>query len=146
MSQPWTPSFVYGTTTLALSLPMLPPTYPVSSVGGRRVSAAGVPAAYRVRTDRLLGVTLRFYEHEWPEVEAMILAAQLAIPVTFRPDRHGLVDTREFEVYLETPAAGATWEPVRDPQFLDAFRLDTTWRRVDGGGWDFEWDGDPRES
>src|SRR5690606_5490544 len=61
-------------------------------------------------------------------------------------DRHGLVDTREFEVYLETPAAGATWEPVRDPQFPDALRLDTTWRRVDARGWALEWDGDPRES
>src|SRR5690606_29003619 len=65
----WRPQIEWDGHLFRLSLPCRP-WVPISrGVGGSERSAAGVPAAYEIRRDRILRVTLRVYEDEWEQVE-----------------------------------------------------------------------------
>src|SRR5690606_21490902 len=101
---------------------------PVSrGVGGSETSAAGIPAAYEVRRDRLLRVTLRAFEWEWQQVEAWLAWAQR----TARTSRVRLDRDRpetEYTVYVAGPAMGAEIAPRRSAEFEAAMEIDVELR------------------
>ena len=95
--------------------------------GGSDVSAAGVPAAFEIRRDNLLRLTLRFPEHEWDDVERVVRHLQLAGSATFYPDQD---DTSiAYTVYGESPAMGSEIRPRRS-DFPRVLELDVTVRRT----------------
>lgn len=127
MSLPWTPDIEWDTYLLRLSLPCRPWTPVSRGVGGSETSAAGIPAAYEVRRDRLLRVTLRFFEWEWQQVEAWLEWAQR----TARTSRVRLDRDRpetEYTVYIEAPAMGAEIAPRRSAEFEAAMEIDVELR------------------
>jgi hypothetical protein len=134
---PWTPGFGYLAAELRLSLPMRPWRHVSPTVGGRRVSATGIPAAYMVRRDAVLEVTIRCYEHEWPAVLAMIAYGQAAGVLTFTPDL--AVPGVSREVYLDAPEMGEDVAPERDPDYLDVLTITLRLRAVDGEPWDLRY-------
>ena len=127
---PWMPEIVWGDHGEQLLRPALPcrPWVTVSrGIGGSETSAAGIPAAYEVRRDRLARVTLRFFEWEWQQAEAWIEWAQrTARTFAFRFDRDH--SETEYTVYLESPAMGAEIAPRRSAEFEAAMEIDVELR------------------
>ena len=134
---PWRSRFTYGTggdiVNWETTLPTRPWTPVVPTVGGSRTAAGGLPAAYVVRRDYNLRLPLRVYETELPEVHGLIRWGQWAESFLWLPDadRWGT----SFEVYLESPLAGESWEPVRDPTFGRVFEVDLVLRNVGTFPW-----------
>ena len=112
----WCPQIEWDGHLLRLSLPCRP-WVPVSrGIGGSEVSAAGVPAAYEIRRDRIQRVTLRVLEDEWEQVEAWLEWAQrTALPFRWRFDQDNAAT--EYDVYLDAPAMGDPIEPQRSADF-----------------------------
>jgi len=124
---PWTPDITYDVYYLRLSLPCRPWVTASRGIGGVEVSAAGVPAAYEVRRDQLVRVTLRFHEWEWEQVAHWIEWAQrTAQPFRFRFDRDH--SETEYTVYLESPAMGDDVVPRRSTEFPEAMEIDVELR------------------
>jgi hypothetical protein len=126
----WCPQIEWDVYMLRFRLPMRP-QQPVSrGIGGSEKSAAGVVAAYEVRRERLLRVTLRFYEWEQQQVEAWLEWAQ-ANGQTFTV----LLDQNDpataVTCYLEAPAMGDDIAPRRSAEFLEAMELDVELRYAD---------------
>lgn len=128
----WRPRIVYGTddTELELGLPQGYWSYADETIGGRDISATGVPAAYEVRRDGLLDVQLRFYESEWAAVHAWLSWAQHSLAFDWYEDAEATPLPRS--VYLHTPAMGERIAPQRDPETGVFFTLPITLRSVDG--------------
>lgn len=114
MTLPWCPRFVYGATTVNLSLPMLPPTPADFSDGGMEFSAAGVPSGYTVRNHSELEIVLRVTEAEYPTIRTMIRALQNGLSFTFRPDQG--VAGEQYTCYLVAPVAGDRIEARRSDE------------------------------
>ena len=57
--------------------------------GGSDLSAAGVPAAFVIRQDNLLYITIRFPVSEWDNVERFVRHGQGGGTLTFYPDATG---------------------------------------------------------
>lgn len=118
------PRFVYGTGgDLRLSLPSQPRDYTLVGVGGDIESDAGVRTAFIVRRDKLWTITLRFYESEWPNVQAFISAVQPGDLFTYYPDTAILTS---HQVRLVEPAIGRTYDVTPDPNFPIVFMLTIT--------------------
>jgi len=131
MALPLRPRFVYtgavsGAQDVTLSLPQRPWDYASRGVGGSDVSGSGVPAAFEVRRDYFLHLTLRFTEAEWESVERLVRHFQRAGSATFYPDASAL-DT--IVVYGDSPAMGEEIRPRRsdEPSTLE---IDITVRRT----------------
>lgn len=143
MALAWRPRFVVNGLDYSFSFPMRPPDFPVGGVGGSDTSAAGFPASYGVRDDYLLDVRLRFFESERADVEALILEMQKHFTtIAFYPDQD--VGTSQA-CYLEAPARGSRWQPVRDVSYPKAFELTITLRSI-VGAWSIEYFEDVLES
>jgi hypothetical protein len=99
------------------------------TTGGRRIASAGLPASYVVRRDAVLDVQLRFTEDEWPDLLAVIAAGQSDAVLTFYPDAE---ESTTFQVYLDAPASGDTFQPVRDSAFPRMLTVTLTLRGVSG--------------
>lgn len=129
-----TPKFVYGATptTLALTIAQRPWSPSSQAVGGAELGAP-TPAAYVVRRDELLDVTLRFHESEWAAVRAWLVWAQ-ALPNTFDyfPD---LYLSAFHTCYLVSPVMGEPIRPVREETF-GVYEIGLQFRKVDGTAWD----------
>jgi len=112
----WCPQIEWDGHLLRLSLPCRP-WVPISrGVGGSEVSAAGVPAAYEIRRDRIQRITLRVYEDEWEQVEQWLEWAQrTALPFRWRFDQDD--PSTAVTCYLEAPAMGDPIEPQRSADF-----------------------------
>ena len=111
------------------------------TVGGSRTAASGTPAAYVVRRDYNLRLTLRLYETELPYLGEVIRWGQLAESFLWIPDANEPA-TRHW-VYLEGPLAGESWEPLRDATYGKVFAIDLLLRRLSGGPWDLNFYPDP---
>lgn len=123
--------FQFGTNTFTCSLPARPWTPGDSTVGGTKVSAAGVPASYVVRRDALLDVPLRFDESEYELLLAMVAWGQGGLPITWTPDAEdGALGS--FDVYLEAPAPGTSWKPTRAADYARMFEFTITLRAQAG--------------
>lgn len=132
MSLSWRPSFVYGSsaTLWEASWPMAPPNPVDATIGGRDIAAAGIPAAYRVCQYDLLDVVLRFFEYEWPQVQAFIRDAQeSAAPFAFYPDQ--LDAGHVYNCYLQSPVMGEDVRPRRG-EFFGSMELSIQLRSVSG--------------
>ncbi|HLS34552.1 MAG TPA: hypothetical protein VK039_13270 [Brevibacterium sp.] len=125
---PWRPEIEYGHTILRLSLPCRPWIATSRGIGGSEMSAAGVPAAYQVRRDQLMRLTLRYYEWEWGQLDRWIEYAQLGGVSVLRTDQ-GRPEVA-YPVYLDAPAMGETAEPRRSPEFPAAMEIDVEVRHV----------------
>src|SRR5690606_34156674 len=118
----WRPQIEWGGNLLRLALPCRPWTPVSRGIGGSEVSAAGVPAAYEIRRDRIQRVTLRVLEDEWEQVEAWLEWAQrTALPFRWRFDQDA--PSTEYDVYLDAPAMGDGIAPVRSAEFPEAMEL-----------------------
>lgn len=130
------PKIVWNGNTLQLRLPCLPWAPVSNGIGGRDVSASGVPVAYQVRRDQMCQITLRFFEAEWANVGAWLEWAQsTAGSFTFRLD--GNDPTSQHTCYLETPAMGAEILPARDGSNIGAYTLDVRIRDTTGTRFDY---------
>ena len=91
------PRWVYNdgsAVDFTMSLPQRAWDFGKRQVGGSDVSAAGVPAAFVIRQDNLLYITLRFPVSEWDDVERRIPDEHVVyVSVTpTRMDRRSLVE------------------------------------------------------
>lgn len=98
-----------------------------STIGGRRVSGAGVPVSYLVRRDSLSVITLRVMEDEWDDCLAFLQFGQTSASFLWYPDAD---EATTHEVYLEAPAMGERIEPTRDAQYPRMFEIPITLRGV----------------
>jgi len=123
----WCPQIEWDVHLLRLALPCRPWTPVSRGVGGSERSAAGVVAAYEVRRDRLLRVTLRCFEWEWQQVEAWLEWAQTTgqtFTVLLDQDDPSTAVT----CYLEAPAMGDEIAPRRSAGFEAAMEIDVELR------------------
>lgn len=137
----WRSRFVYGVagseTDWSTIRPVRSWTNPTATVGGSRTSASGTPAAYVARRDYNLRLTLRLYESELPDLQALIEWGQAAESFTWYPDANDTATS--FEVYLESPLAGDEWEEARLDEFPRVVEVTIVLRRVDGYAWGLEY-------
>ena len=135
---PWRPRFIWGTAgsevNWRLRLPMLPWAVEAPTIGGSRTAAGGIPAAYVVRRDDNLVLTLRLYETEVRLARALVAWGQSSEPFSFYPDRENTAVL--YTVYLEAPLAGDAFQPVRVGGFPKLFEVSLTVRRTSFGNWD----------
>lgn len=111
------------------------PTWPAQSflpesgggVGSRHISAAGIPASYQVRRDKLAHIVLRLLEDEWPDFDDLINFGQSSQSFLWYPDA---AEASSFLVYLESPAAGQSIKPVPDGQYPRVWQVTITVRGV----------------
>ena len=124
------PKWVYndgGAVTYTMALSQRPWNYGKRQVGGSDVSAAGVPAAFTIRQENFLYVTIRFPVSEWASGERLVRHGQAAGTITFYPDQsEGTTHT----VYLDEPRMGEVIQPRRNPQDQRTLELDLTLRRT----------------
>lgn len=134
---PWRSRFIYGTggdvVDWQTELPARPWTPVTATIGGSRTAASGTPAAYVVRRDENIRLSLRVYETELPDVAALIAWGQEAETILWLPDANDT--TESYFVYLEGPLAGETWEPVRDASYPKVFTVDLVFRLTVPGPW-----------
>lgn len=119
-----------GPTTLAFSLPArnwVPLRVGIGA--GREESAAGVVSTWATRTDRLLSITQRFMESEWPNVELWLDYA-LENGNTFKwfPD---ITSGTFYTCILVSPTITDEIEPTR-LEYLGAMEINFRIRRADG--------------
>lgn len=133
MAFPLRPRWVYtdalGAVDYTMSLPQRPWDFGSrvpAGAGGMEVSGSGVPAAYEIRREYLLHLTLRFAESEWATVERLLRHLQRAGSATFYPDATA---GDNHTVYGESPAMGEEIRPRRsdEPSTLE---IDVTVRRT----------------
>lgn len=128
------PRFVHSGGSWTALYPCRPWTPADNTVGGRRVAASGLPASYIVRRDALLELTLRFHEDEWADVLAVVAAGQADEALTWYPDLEDQPGV-SYAVYLEEPAAGTRWAPLRDQQYPRIFEGTLVLRGVSAAPW-----------
>jgi hypothetical protein len=138
---PWRSRFIAGLSgvdTWTAALPLRPWDRNVPTVGGDKISAAGVPASYIVRKDHNLIIAVRFFESEWPALERVIDWGQRAEIIEWVPDFFNTPGT-SFETYLDGPKAGTPIRPTRSTEYVRAHELSIELRKVDGTPWILEW-------
>lgn len=133
----WVPVFHYGATfelTLALTLGVGIWDDAVSSGGGMRETADGVPGAWLTWRKQLLTVPLRFFESEWPGVRALIEWGQTKAPFIWVPESntdlmtYGLITSAL--VTLESPSVHDTIAPIIDPNYARVLSLPLVFRQI----------------
>lgn len=133
----WRSRFVYGTggdvSAWETLLPVRPWTRPTRTVGGSRVAAGGIPAAYVVRRDYLLNLRLRLFEVELDELQALVTWGQNAETILWYPDADDLATS--YTVYLEEPGAGGSWEESLTDGLERIVEVELVLRLVAGGPW-----------
>lgn len=129
MGLPRRSRFDYGGVVFETSLPCFPWTPLDETVGGRRIAASGIPAAYIVRRDYMLELRLRIYETEFSDYLSLVSFGQSGQSFLWWPDADDL-DT-VVEVYLQSPLAGESWSPNRVDNFQRVFECSLTLRGVD---------------
>lgn len=138
---PWRPRFVYGTggdiTDWAAILPVRPWDRSNRTVGGSRTAAGGTPAAYIVRNDRVLAITLRLYESEVGAFDSFMAWAQADESFLWYPDAR--LDSTVYHVWLEAPKAGVDVQWRRDPKFPRVLETTIELRTVVAQPWTLEY-------
>ena len=124
--------FVYGATGEEVDLEMMLPVRPwdrsTPTVGGSRISAAGIPGAYIVRRDHRLVLPLRFLETAWAGIHALIAWGQAGESFTWYPD--ALEAGTSFLVWLDSPAPGEDIAPSRSSDYPKMLELTITIRNA----------------
>jgi hypothetical protein len=134
MGLPFRSRFTYDTDSeLLMVLPITPWNKSVRAVGGDIESDAGVRASFVVRRDELLTFTLRFFEDQWPEVQAFIDFAQTGANFAWYPDQD---DASAQIVTLEAPILGDPYAAVADGSYPRVLNLTITLTRPGGVPWE----------
>lgn len=139
MALPLRPRFTYtdsvGSVDLTLSLPQRPWGFGSQGVGGSDVAGSGIPAAFEVRRDYLVHLTLRFDESEWAAVERLVRHLQRAGSVVFYPDTSA---GDNHTMYGHSPTLTEEIRPRRtdEPSTLE---IDVTVRRTTEAIYDDEY-------
>lgn len=116
---------------LNLALPVLPWGLKSGGIGGSAVSAAGIPASYALRVDRIAMVTLRVTEDELNDVLAALEEIrETSEAFTFAFDQDD--EYTAYRVYLHAPVWPDEITPDRDDAFPGVFQLPIELRTVDG--------------
>lgn len=122
--------FTFGVSVFETTLPPRAWNPSDRSVGGSRIAASGTPAAYLVRRDAMLEVTLRFYESEWAAVANLVAWGQSAQAITWAPEASDPGTT--VDVWLDTPAPGESFNPTRSSDYPRVLELSLMLRGKDG--------------
>ena len=115
-----------GAVDFTMALPQRTWDFGKRRVGGSDVSAAGVPAAFVIREENLLFITIRFPVSEWGNVERFVRHGQGGGTLTFYPNASGTNHT----VYIDEPKMNEIIRPRRDGNDQRTFELDLTLRRT----------------
>lgn len=125
------PKFVYGASTLLMTISSRPWTPSMLSIGGAGKSGAGVPEHYVLRREEKLGLRIRFYESEWDSVaDFLAWCHDNSTAFTYYPDRD--VAGESYSVYLESPLPNDEVQPERDPVYRRVFELPIVLRSTNG--------------
>lgn len=131
MSLPWIPRISYGSggsaTEFNFTLPQRPWDPVSAGVGGSEESAAGLISAWQYRRDRGLLIRPRFWEHEWPAVEAWIAWAQHGMSFGLNLAQVGA----STQCLLVSPRMGERIRPLRT-EFDQVWEIELEVRTVDG--------------
>lgn len=123
-------------TELRLSLPITPWMPSATSLGGDIESDAGTRASFIICQRETLGLTLRFYERQWRDVQRFLETVQAGMPFTWTPDPT-YRNYREYtDVILEGPAVGSRYEATPDPVFPRVLQLPIVLARLGCSLWD----------
>lgn len=123
--------FTFGAADWTTSLTSRPWTPVDETVGGRRISAAGIPATYVVQREVLVELPLRIEEDDWENLLALVAYGQTGQSFRWYPDS-ALTD-EDYDsalVYLQSPAPGERFSPSRDGQYPRMFEATITLRGV----------------
>jgi hypothetical protein len=118
-------SFTYGDSTLTCTLPALPWTPAVETIGGWRDAASGTPASYVVRDDALLDLVVRVEEADWPAFANLLTYGRSAQSVIWTPD---LDEDTTYEVYIVSPKPGERFAPSRSTGYQRVYEVTMTLR------------------
>lgn len=127
---PLRPRWVYNDGSAVdylMSVPQRPWDFGSRGLGGSDTSAAGVPAAFEIRRDYLLHLTLRFPESEWDDVARLMRHLQRAGSATVYPDQDEV--SVSHTVYGDAPRLGEEIRPRRS-SFPAVLELDVSVRRT----------------
>lgn len=117
-------------TELRLTLPITPWVPTAMSIGGDIESDAGVRASFIICQRETLGLTLRFWENQWKDVQKFIETVQDGMPFTWTPDPTYKNYPEYTDIVLEGPAVGGKYEATPDPDFPRVLRLPILLGRV----------------
>lgn len=149
MSYPFRSRFVYGIGGDAVdwttTLPARAWDRRTSTVGGSRTSAGGTPAAYIVRRDHVIGLTLRVLESEWSDLHGMLQWGQFGESFTWYPDAGGDVIAEAAVVWLDFPQAGEDIRPVRHADYPRVLEVTIELRSFDALPWLLEYYAEPAD-
>lgn len=123
----WCPKIVWGSGTILLRLPLKPPEPVSRGVGGSNETGSGMLVGYEIRRDQLLKATIRFFESEWPSVEAWLHNAQLGNSFTFYMDQN---NGAYHNCYLSKPKLTEDITPVRDQDYIGVYTVELELRDV----------------
>lgn len=139
MGLPFVPAFHVGESDeFALTKPMFPWEHRRAGIGGSAVAASGVPAAYVIRRDRIVDLTLRVMEGELDALSSILEGIRdSGDPFVFAFDRDD--EATEFTVYLVSPAWPDEIESERDDQYRELFTVPISIRRADGEPFGLSW-------
>jgi hypothetical protein len=119
-----------SSTEIRLSLPITPWIPSARSIGGDIESDAGVRSSFIICQRETLGLTLRFYENQWKDIQAWINTVQDGMPFTWTPDPTYRNYPEYDDVVLESPLIGSKYEATPDPDFPRVLRLPIILGRV----------------
>lgn len=114
-----------------------------STVGGSRTAAGGTPAAYVVRRDHVIGLTVRILESEWDDLHGVLQWGQFGESFTWYPDAGGDVIADSFTVWLEFPQAAEDIRPTRHADYPRVLEVSIELRSVDALPWLLEYFAEP---
>lgn len=143
----WSPSFHYGiggAQIANLIYPVQVWTHRGTTVGKTRHAAEGLPHVAITRVDRLLRLTLRFTDAEWPTVRQVIAWGQTGASFLWLP---GDLSTSQIEasvnVFMVSPRMRDTVRPVRDSQMPWLLTYTIVLRRADDEPWSLQYFREP---
>lgn len=117
-------------TELRMTLPITPWIPSARSIGGDIESDAGVRSSFIICQRETLGLTLRFWENQWADVQAWLDVVQDGMPFTWTPDPTYRNYPEYTDIVLEGPAVGNKYEATPDPDFPRVLRLPIILGRV----------------
>jgi len=121
---------VYNGVTLDFTIPPTPPEPASNGIGGSDESGSGLVAAFEIRRDQMVTMTLRFKESEAASVLAWLEYAQRGNTFTFRMDKNDAASAHTC--YLTSPKMGDKIQLKRDGTQIGLFTLDIELRDTTG--------------
>lgn len=129
------PKFVYGGAELVMTLPSSLVNIGLSRLGGDIDADSGMRATYVIRDDDSRVFALRFWEDEYPAVQALLDAGIDGTIIEYFPDSESLVS---YFIIIDSPSAGTTYYPTPDPQYARVFTIPISFTALSPSAFDDE--------